>query len=48
MDILIATFSVATADDLQRHYFLLVTNIPTEIKEPASLTLYSTDAIDCR
>ena len=43
-----ATFSVATADDLQRHYFLLVINTPTEIKEQASLNLYNTTAVDCR
>ena len=43
-----ATFRVATTDDLQRHYFSLVINIPAEIKEPASLSLYNTTAVDCR
>ena len=43
-----ATFSVATADDPQRHHLKLVLNIPTEIKEPASLSLYNTTDVDCR
>ena len=37
MNILVATFTVvATADNLQRHHFQLLINIPTAIKEPAS------------
>ena len=35
-------------DNLQRHYFYLDTNIPTEMKEPASLSLYNTTDVDCR
>ena len=47
MNILVATFSVATTDDLPRHYCELVMNIPTKIREPTSQSSCNITAVDC-